>query len=376
MAKVRVVVVDDSGFFRRRIRDLLDSDPRIEVVGDAANGREAVEVVARLRPDVVTMDIEMPEMDGISAVREIMRRSPTPILMFSSLTYEGANATLEALDAGAVDFLPKRFSDISGDAEEAKRALQERVYAVGARGVTRRAPATPPPPRPAPRTSPSSQGATARAAPEPAATAPPARPAAGGAVPDVAPGRFRLVVIGTSTGGPVALQTVISKLPANFPVPILLIQHMPGSFTPAFAKRLDQMSAISVREAEDGEVLHPGTALLAPGGRQLGLKRNGASLCARVFDAPPEQFYKPSVDVAFTEAARSMPGKVLGVVLTGMGSDGAQGAKLLKDTGSAIWAQDEASSVIYGMPAAVARAGLAEHVLGLDSVAPALSRIR
>ncbi|MBA1149518.1 response regulator, partial [Ectothiorhodospiraceae bacterium WFHF3C12] len=137
MAKVRAVVVDDSGFFRRRIRDLLNADPRIEVVGDAANGREAVEAVQRLRPDVVTMDIEMPEMDGITAVRQIMQRSPTPILMFSSLTYEGANATLEALDAGAVDFLPKRFSDISGDAEEAKRALQERVYAVGSRGSTR-----------------------------------------------------------------------------------------------------------------------------------------------------------------------------------------------------------------------------------------------
>lgn len=361
MARVRTLIVDDSGFFRRRIRDLLDEDPGIEVVGEAANGREAVSQVARLRPDVVTMDIEMPEMDGIAAVREIMRRTPTPVLMFSSLTYDGARATLDALDAGAVDFLPKRFSDLSSDTGRARKLLQDKVREVGRNGSVGR------------RTS--GRAGNPPAAARSPAPASPGEPRPRAAAPTLPVGRVRLVVIGTSTGGPVALQKVLTRLPANFPLPLLLIQHMPESFTGPFATRLDQLCQIQVREAREGDALRPGVALLAPGGRQLGLTRAGGQLAVRLFDADAGQFYKPSVDVAFTEAAEQAAGKVLGVVLTGMGADGCKGAGLLKRGGSVIWAQDEASSVIYGMPGAVTKAGLTDQVLDLDAIGPALARL-
>lgn len=387
MTSVRALIVDDSGFFRRRIRALLAEDPAIEVVGEAANGREAVALVRQLRPDVVTMDIEMPEMDGISAVREIMRRCPTPVLMFSSLTYDGAKPTFDALDAGAVDFLPKRFSDLSGDAGQAHRLLRERVKLVARRA--RRSPPSgngagkgPVGAAPPPRTgggwdsrrgaAPTGSAANA-AAPAPGNEAPSRRAQR---PPEVPAGRVQLVVIGTSTGGPVALQRVLTTLPETFSLPLLIIQHMPASFTTAFAQRLDQICRIRVREAEEGDTLRPGTALLAPGGVQLGLRRRGGQVAVHLFEAGAGQFYKPSVDIAFEAAAEAFPGRVLGVVLTGMGADGARGAARLKQGGSLIWAQDEASSVIYGMPAAVTRAGLADGVLDLDAVGPALAAIR
>jgi two-component system, chemotaxis family, protein-glutamate methylesterase/glutaminase len=240
---VKALVVDDSGFFRRRIVEILNADPGIEVVGTAVNGQEAIEQASRLRPDVITMDIEMPVMDGITAVRRIMARQPMPILMFSSLTFEGAKATLDALDAGAADFLPKRFEDIAKDQDEARRVLCRRVRTLGMRRAREREPASAPP----------------RPAPAPVRT-------------DRAPLRLRdlrAVLIGTSTGGPVALQKVLTALPANFPLPLLLVQHVPASFTPAFAQRLDSLCAIRVREAADGDVLEPGLALPAPGGRQM-----------------------------------------------------------------------------------------------------------
>ncbi len=360
MAKVRTLIVDDSGFFRRRIRDLLEQDPGIEVVGEAANGREAVTQVARLRPDVVTMDIEMPELDGTSAVREIMRRQPTPILMFSSLTHDGARATLDALDAGAVDFLPKRFSDLSGDSDHARQVLRDKVLAVGRRRALARVRG----PGPSP---PALSGADA-APPRPA----PVRATA----PTLPAGRVQLVVIGTSTGGPVALQRVLARLPADFPLPLLLFQHMPQSFTPAFATRLDQLCRIEVREAVEGDTLRPGVALLAPGGCQLGLQRASGRLTVRLFDAGPDQFYKPSVDLGFAAAAEHLAGRVLAVVLTGMGADGCQGAAALKNGGSVVWSQDEASSVIYGMPGAVAKAGLSDQILDLDAIGAALAQLR
>ena len=354
LQKVRTLIVDDSGFFRRRIRDMLVADPAIEVIGEAANGREAVEQVVRLRPDVVTMDIEMPELDGISAVREIMRRCPTPVLMFSSLTFEGAKATLDALDAGAVDFLPKRFSDISVDAAKARQQLQRRVKALMKPLAGRRAEIAPP----------------RRAEPQQPAEAP-RRAARGPRVADL-----DLVVIGASTGGPMALQRVLTGLPASFPLPLLLVQHMPANFTRAFAERVNALCAIDVREAAEGDLLRPGRALLAPGGQHLGVIRKAGGLGVRLLEPREGQFYKPSVDIAFASAADAAPGRVLAIVLTGMGADGCEGAKRLKQGGAHIWAQDEASSVIYGMPAAVARAGVVERVLSIDGVAAGLRDLR
>ncbi len=375
---VKVLIVDDSGFFRRRLYEILQPISDIEVVGTASNGREAVDQVAKLKPDVVTMDYEMPVMDGISAVKEIMRTNPTPVLMFSSLTYEGARVTFDALDAGAVDFLPKSFEAMSGDAAKIKTLLHDRIVTIArSRKPGASAPVAPrpapapiaksqPAPRSAPATVPVKRPSPVRV-PEPAQTA-------GKVTRDIArPASKRgqkvnanLVLIGTSTGGPVALQKILTQLPANFPKPIVMVQHMPATFTPAFAERLNRLSAIGVKQVENGEVLRAGMAYIAPGGKQTLIERSGGSAKVRILDGDERLHYKPCVDVTFGSAAKMFPGKVLGIILTGMGADGREGCRMLKDTGAVIWAQDEETSVIYGMPMAVATAGLADDILPLD----------
>jgi two-component system chemotaxis response regulator CheB len=344
----RVLVVDDSGFFRRRIVEILEADARIDVVGTAANGKEAVEQVARLRPDVVTMDIEMPVMDGITAVRHIMSSHPTPVLMFSSLTQEGAQATLEALDAGAVDFLPKRFEDIAKDREQAKLLLRRRIHA-----VVRQKSAVP---------------AVAAVPARRAATVPAASPAS----PAVRRSQFQVVAVASSTGGPVALTQVLTRLPAKFRYPVVVVQHMPASFTPAFAARLDQQCAVKVKEAGDGDVLGAGQVLIAPGGQQMTFVQHGGEVQVRIAEGDARLHYKPCADVSFASLASVYGGKVLALVLTGMGADGREGARVLKQQGATIWSQDEASSVIYGMPMAVAEAGLSDQVLALHDIGPTL----
>ena len=376
---VSVLVVDDSGFFRKRLTEILNASGQIRVVGAATNGREGVEMAEKLRPDVITMDYEMPVMNGIAAVKEIMARCPTPVLMFSSLTYEGARVTLDALEAGAVDFLPKNFEDIARDGSDLQRILRERILYV-ARSSPR-----------AGRTGPAA--VRAQAQPSIPATAPPRqdppsvarRPAAASPAPisrpeppprasrhRTGPRRYSVVAIGTSTGGPIALQKVLGALPANFPAPLVLVQHMPGSFTPAFADRLNKICRIQVRQAEDGDLLRPGLALLAPGGKQMMIENRGGQGRVRILPGDDRLNYKPSVDVTFGSLARSFPGKTLGVILTGMGADGREGCRMMKQSGSVVWSQDEQSSVIYGMPMAVARARLSDEILALDEVGPRL----
>ena len=365
---VKVLVVDDSGFFRRRVSEILSADPNIQVVGTATNGKEAIDQALALKPDVITMDYEMPMMDGITAVRHIMQRCPTPVLMFSSLTHEGARVTLDALDAGAVDFLPKNFEDISRNPEKVKQLLCEKILSISrsnrrVSAYSAPAPVAAPAPTPAP-SSVSSYGSSAPARPAPAPM--PARtPAPASSSPAPKRKAYKLVAIGTSTGGPVALQRVLTQLPANFPAPIVLIQHMPAAFTKAFAERLDKLCRISVKEAEDGDILRPGLALLAPGGKQMMIDGRGA---VKILPGDERLNYKPCVDITFGSAAKSYGDKVLAVVLTGMGADGREGARLLKQGGSSIWAQDEASCVIYGMPMAIVKAELADAVYGLDDI--------
>lgn len=380
---VKVLVVDDSSFFRRRVSEILEQDSNIQVIGFAVNGREAVDKARELRPDVITMDVEMPVLDGISAVKEIMAATPTPILMFSSLTRDGATATLDALDAGALDFLPKKFEDIARNNEDAIALLQNKVKEIGRRRLsrfTRPAPVT----RTTPTSAPTLSTTTSSGIVQPdrsfsrTATAPASSSA--GSSSSVSSMRasgkkYQLVAIGTSTGGPVALQTILTQLPANFPHPILLIQHMPAAFTPAFAARLNGLCKINVKEAQNGDRLVPGTAYLAPGGQQMLIEGRGGSRTLRVFeDDSPRITYKPSVDVTFASAAKTFAGDVLAVVLTGMGADGRDGARMLKQVGATIWAQDEKTSVVYGMPQAVANAGLASESLALNDVAARLTR--
>lgn len=365
---IKVLVVDDSVFFRRRVSEILNSHPQLEVIDTANNGKEALEKVQQLRPDVVTMDIEMPVMNGIDAAREIMRVRPTPILMFSSLTHEGAKATLDALDAGAVDFLPKKFEDIARDREEAITLLQQRVISISrhrVRPLLSQRPMTSS--LSASRTPATSNSATPLRAAAPAAENRPVRPAAlntrrSGKV-------YQLVAIGTSTGGPVALQNILTKLPGNFPHPILLIQHMPATFTAAFASRLNNLCQINVKEAADGDVVQPGTAYLAPGGKQMVLDGRPGTMRIRILDGGERMNYKPCVDITFASCARQYRDKVLAVVLTGMGADGRDGAKLLHEQGATIWAQDEESCVVYGMPQAIVKAGIAAEILPLERVA-------
>ncbi|EGR0594546.1 chemotaxis response regulator protein-glutamate methylesterase [Vibrio cholerae] len=365
---IKVLVVDDSSFFRRRVSEIINSESRLEVIDVAVNGKEAVEKAARLKPDVITMDIEMPVMDGISAVREIMANNPVPILMFSSLTHDGAKATLDALDAGALDFLPKKFEDIARNRDEAVTLLQQRVLSIASKKMFLRRPAAP---RPVPTTSiaASSPLSQERAA----ATSPMGnRPstAVSAATRFKASGKkYQLTAIGTSTGGPVALQKILTKLPVNYPHPIVLIQHMPATFTAAFASRLNSLCKIEVKEAEDGDMLRPGVAYLAPGGKQMMLDGRPGAARLRIIDGGERMNYKPCVDVTFGSAAKIFGDKVLSMILTGMGADGREGARMLKQAGATIWAQDEESCVVYGMPQAVAKAGISTEDLPLERIA-------
>src|SRR5690554_2670875 len=371
---IKVLVVDDSGFFRRRILEILKPVSAIEVVGTAANGREAIEQVKKLKPDVVTMDYEMPIMDGITALREIMRAQPTPVLMFSTLTQEGARVTLDALEAGAVDYLPKTFEDIARDPDKMREVLSQRILAV-ARARYRMSRPEPVARTPAPTpegSAPSARSPLTRTTLGRRLGEAPAREIPAAPSRKTPPKQYQLVAIGTSTGGPVALQKILTRLPENFPVPIVLVQHMPASFTPAFAERLDRLCRIKVKQAESGDLLEPGVALLAPGGTQMMIERGGGVGRIRILPGDDRLNYKPSVDVTFGSAARTFPGKVLGIILTGMGSDGKEGCRLLKETGATVWSQDEDSCVIYGMPMAVAKAGLSDEIISLDDFASRL----
>lgn len=385
----RVLVVDDSNFFQHRLKDIINEHPELKVVGIASNGREAIDKAAELKPDIITMDFEMPVMDGVTAIKHIMSNRRVPILMFSSLTYEGAKITLDALAAGALDFIPKDFAEVSRNSEVLKRKLHERLITLAGSGNR----SIPPPAssssvQSVPISTINTASDISRAtqssfrpisAPAPTPVSRPAPVVNEESIKSSGADNYRLknkpkiLVIGASTGGPVALAEVLIALPANFPLPIILVQHMPENFTKAFAERLNKQCHIRVREAVDGDQLQPGLALLAPGGKQLMLdKRNGGSV--RVLPDDERVNYKPSLDITFGSAANNYNDKVLGVVLTGMGSDGCNGARLLKEAGSSLWSQDEASCVIYGMPMAVARAGLTDKVLSLKDIGPRLVR--
>lgn len=347
MVTVKVLIVDDSSFFRKRLSQIIDADPRLHVIATAANGQEAIEQVQALRPDVVTMDLEMPVMDGITAMRKIKALCQTPVLMLSTWTTDGAKSTLDALEAGATDFLPKRFEDLSGDHSEAQNTLCQRIYQL-ASGF--HASLEKPLQQQATQAAPARREVQQLKAPE-------------------------LVAIGTSTGGPIALQKVLSQLPAAFPCPILMVQHMPATFTPSFAERLDAQCRIRVKQAEHGESLQAGTAYLAPGGQQMLLRGRPGRFYLHIEDGDPAQTYKPCVDLTFNSIARIGSHQTLAIILTGMGSDGREGCQAIKQIGGTIWAQDQKSSTIYGMPMAVAKAGLTDKILDVTDIGRQLAEM-
>ncbi len=365
---VQVLIVDDSSFVRRSLSSLLEKDPDIRVVGLASNGQEGVELARKLDPDVITMDVEMPRMDGLTALKHIMAENPCPVIMVSSLTTEGADITLKAMDLGALDFMPKLSSGSMQNVEGLEKELSGKVKALARRKafmrlVFRREREKDP--LVAKKSGPDAgctgnPGNTLSAKPQPKRTA---------GLRTI----FDVVAIGVSTGGPPAVQKVLSCLPGNFPVPILIAQHMPASFTGPFAKRLDGQCAISVKEASNQEPLRAGTVYICPGGKHLRLEKSKAGLLvAGVSEEPKDALYKPSANELMGSVGMLLGRRGLGVTLTGMGNDGLIGTKLLKEKGGWAIAQNESSCVVYGMPKAVVDAGLADEVVDLSDMANAI----
>lgn len=343
---IKVLVIDDSAFMRKALSTMLDGDPEIHVVGTARDGMEGLEKIRQLQPDVITMDIEMPRMDGLTTLRHIMMETPRPVIMISSLTTDGAEATLKAMELGAVDFIPKQLSRVSLEIVKIEQELRNKVKIVAKRKLrTLRTP---------------------RRSPAPVSTSHlPTR--------DVHPPQGRqlrdIVAIGVSTGGPPAIQKVLSKLPETFPACILIAQHMPQAFTGPFAKRLDAVCRIKVKEAETGDRVQPGVAFIAPGGQHLSIDQKVSRVDLLVSHEPKEALYKPSANVLITSVADGVGKRGVGVILTGMGNDGLEGIRQLKGKNGYILAQDDASCVVYGMPKAIVDAGLADEVLDIEDMA-------
>ena len=343
---VKVLIVDDSAFMRNALSNMLSSDPEIQIVGKARDGLEAIELVEKLRPDIVTMDVEMPRMDGIAALKHIMESNPLPVIMVSSITIEGAKTTLDALEIGAVDFIPKNLSELSINIVKIREILIDKIKQIARKGIVKK--------RVRPSTAPARQIEIPKSMP----------------VRTTGERRVGVVAIGTSTGGPKALQEIIPRLPKDFPAPIVIAQHMPPNFTGPFAERLNQLSQITVKEAEDGEPLRNGVALIAPGRGHMRVKRpRGIETVVTISENKEEFIYRPSVDALMLSIAEFFPGRALGVILTGMGNDGCKGLIEVKRTGGRIFAQNEESCVVYGMPKAVVDAGIADKVLYLEEMA-------
>lgn len=351
---IRILVVDDSAFMRKALSIMLESDPMIKVVGTAVNGEDGVNKAKRLNPDLVTMDIEMPVMDGLTALKQIMESNPVPVVMVSSISTQGAEATLKALEIGAVDFIPKQMSYVSLDIVKIKDDLLAKIKDIVKRRHLLMAQY---------RTSRLSRKKTTTAAPVASISTGSSARRRKSAHP------IQVIAIGSSTGGPLALQRVIEKLPGNLPVGIVIAQHMPPTFTKSLAGRLNELSALTVYEATNNQIIEPGLVLIAPGGQHLRVKRYGGQMRAVISDDPADALYKPDVDVLFDSVAETTTHGTLAVVLTGMGSNGLKGAASIKEQGGCVIAQDEATSVVYGMPKAVAEAGLVDHVSPLDQIA-------
>lgn len=351
MPKTRVVVVDDSALVRSLLKEIIDRQPDLECVGTAADPFVARETIRNTNPDVITLDVEMPRMDGIDFLAKLMRLRPTPVVMVSTLTERGAEVTLRALELGAVDFVAKPKIGLADGMRQLAEDITDKIRIAARSHVKRAAPAA----------------ASAAATPQ------------GGAAAPSPVGRLsteKLIFIGASTGGTEATKEVLLGLPPDAPA-VLITQHMPPGFTTSYARRLDSLARIRVKEASDGERVLPGHAYLAPGGLHLSVERSGANYIARVRDGDPVNRHKPSVEVLFDSAARVVGPNAFGIMLTGMGADGARAMRAMREAGAYNLCQDEASCVVFGMPREAIAHGAAHEVLPLVRIAPhLLERLR
>lgn len=347
MAKTRVVVVDDSALVRSLLAEIVNRQPDMECVGSAADPFAAREMIRNLNPDVITLDVEMPRMDGIDFLSKLMRLRPMPVVMVSTLTERGAEVTMRALELGALDFVAKPKIGVADGLKQLAEEITEKIR-IAAKAHVKRAPAT-----------------------QPAAAAPGTAKAA----PDPSPlGRLsteKIIFIGASTGGTEATKEVLMNLPADCPA-VVITQHMPPGFTKSYAARLDTLCKIRVKEAVDGERILPGHAYIAPGGLHLSVERSGANYVARVRDGEPVNRHKPSVEVLFESAARVVGQNAFGIMLTGMGADGARAMRAMREAGSYNYAQNESTCVVFGMPREAIQHGAANEVLPLQDIAPHL----
>ena len=343
MDKVKILIVDDSAFMRKSLEIILRDEPDFEIVGKAKDGKEAVELNRKLRPDIITMDIEMPVMDGLKALEIIMKEQPTSVLMVSSLTSEGADATIKALNLGAVDFIPKGMSFVNMDILKIKDEIISKIKQISRSKRFKFLGSKP-------KTTP-----TAQVLKQPV-------------------GNFRAVSIGISTGGPLSLKEVIPNLSENLRVPVFIVQHMPPKFTFSLAQRLDSVSKVTVKEAEDGEEVRKGYVYIAPGGKHMTVVKNGIERI-RISDQPEDTIFRPSVDVTLGSLVDVYGGRMISAIMTGMGHDGLEGVKKLKSVGGYSIAQDEATSVIYGMPRAVVENGVADAILPLKKIPEFINKL-
>lgn len=338
---VTVLVVDDSAFMRKAITGMLNSDPDIRVIGEAVDGEDAILKVKTLVPDVVTMDIEMPRLNGLDTLRNLMRNTPVPVIMVSSLTEEGARETIKALEIGAVDFVPKHLSGNIVNITNIKNDICSKVKVVGRskykmKSLTYSGPA--------------------------AVLSPDFRARQN-------TNRVKIVIIGSSTGGPKSLQDVLPRLPNNFPAGIIIVQHMLPLFTASFARRMEELCHMEVREAKDGDLIKPGLALIAKGGSNLIVERGKTGEVHVKMTSEPATVHMPSIDVAMESVARTYAESALGVIMTGMGHDGCEGLKMIKKMNGRAIAQDEETSVIFGMPKAAINSGVVDKIVPLGKIA-------
>jgi len=352
MPKIRILVVDDSVVVRRMVADALAADPQLEVAGAAANGKIALAKIPQVNPDIVILDIEMPELDGLATLERIRKSQPAlPVIMYSTLTQRGAEATLEALARGATDYVtkPSNVGSAAQALECIRTQLIPKIKGICARAVGLEEPLSLGVPRISP---------------------PPLPPGGASRVP----GRIDIVTIGVSTGGPNALADLLPALPRDFPVPVVIVQHMPPVFTRLLAERLSAKSQIEVKEGVPDAVLRPGCAWIAPGDYHMVVEARRNQVVIRTHQGPPENSCRPAADVLFRSVAEAYRPHALAVVMTGMGQDGLRGCEHIYELGGQVLAQDEASSVVWGMPGFVAKAGLADNILPLDQLGPEITR--